>query len=156
MIPTDLSDKDVVAGSLLSQVSAAASPHTFLWSRWMDAALCFSDLDALEMHARIERWTLDEVALSGRLSDIDRAVGCGLRTVEHDLCADRARRRYNRRNTVIAPVTFEQCVRATSRHRSVSSALSQSRLSRPSGVTGRNRSTTPLRSASSCQGTRLL
>ena len=39
----------------------------FLWLRWMDAALCLSDLDALEMHARTERWTLDEVALSGKL-----------------------------------------------------------------------------------------
>jgi polyhydroxyalkanoate synthase subunit PhaC len=67
MVPTDLSEKDVVAGSLLSQVSAAASPHAFLWSRWMDAALSLSDLDAMEMHARIERWTLDEVALSGKL-----------------------------------------------------------------------------------------
>jgi polyhydroxyalkanoate synthase len=67
LVPTDLSEKDVVAGSLLSQFSAAASPHTFLWSRWMDVALSLSDLDALEMHGRIERWTLDEVALSGKL-----------------------------------------------------------------------------------------
>jgi len=71
MVPADLSETDVVAGSLLSQVSAAASPHGFLWSRWMDAAFSLSDLDALEIHARIERWTLDEVALSGKLvSDI--------------------------------------------------------------------------------------
>ena len=67
MIPTDLSEADVVAGSLLSQVSALAAPHTFLWSRWIDAALTLSDPDAIEMHARIERWTLDEVALSGKL-----------------------------------------------------------------------------------------
>lgn len=67
MVPTDLSEQDVVAGSLLSQVSAAAAPHAFLWSRWMDAALSLSDLAAIEMHARIERWTLDEVALSGKL-----------------------------------------------------------------------------------------
>lgn len=67
MVPADLSERDVVAGSLLSQVSATASPHTFLWSRWMDAALSLSDPDALEMQARIERWTLDEVALSGKL-----------------------------------------------------------------------------------------
>lgn len=67
MVPTDLSEKDVVAGSLLSQISAAASPHAFLWSRWMDAALSLSDLGTMEMHARVERWTLDEVALSGKL-----------------------------------------------------------------------------------------
>jgi polyhydroxyalkanoate synthase len=67
MVPTDLSERDVVAGSLLSQVSAAASPRAFLWSRWMDAALSLSDPSAMEMHARIQRWTLDEVALSGKL-----------------------------------------------------------------------------------------
>jgi polyhydroxyalkanoate synthase len=67
MISTDLSAKDVVAGSLLSQVSAAASPRAFMWSRWMDAALSWSDPATMEMHARIERWTLDEMALSGKL-----------------------------------------------------------------------------------------
>jgi polyhydroxyalkanoate synthase len=67
MIPTDLPEKDIVAGSLLSHISFVASPDTFLWSRWMDATLSLYDLDAIEMRARIERWTLDEVALSGKL-----------------------------------------------------------------------------------------
>jgi polyhydroxyalkanoate synthase len=67
LVPVELSETDVVAGSLLSQVSAAASPNTFLWSRWMDAALSLADPAAMDIHARITRWTLDEVALPGKL-----------------------------------------------------------------------------------------
>ena len=67
LVPAELSETDVVAGSLLSQVSAAASPDTFLWSRWMDAALSLTDPTAMDIHARVERWTLDEVALPGKL-----------------------------------------------------------------------------------------
>ena len=33
----------------------------------MDAALTFTDAHAMEIHARIERWALDEVALPGKL-----------------------------------------------------------------------------------------
>jgi polyhydroxyalkanoate synthase len=33
----------------------------------MDAALSLTDHHALEIHARIERWALDEVALPGKL-----------------------------------------------------------------------------------------
>jgi polyhydroxyalkanoate synthase len=67
LVPSGLSEDDVVAGSLLSQVSAAASPKTFLWSRWKDAALSLGDPSALDIHARIERWSLDEVALPAKL-----------------------------------------------------------------------------------------
>jgi len=67
IVPSTLSETDVVAGSLLSQVSAIASPNTFLWSRLMDAALSLADPSALDIHARVERWTLDEVALPGKL-----------------------------------------------------------------------------------------
>jgi polyhydroxyalkanoate synthase len=67
LVPSGLSETDVVAGSLLSHVSAAASPKTFLWSRWKDAALSLTDPSALEIHARIERWSLDEVALPAKL-----------------------------------------------------------------------------------------
>jgi polyhydroxyalkanoate synthase len=66
-IRTPLSETEAVAGSLLSQASAAASPDTFLWSRWMDAVLSLADPSALDIHARIERWALDEVALPGKL-----------------------------------------------------------------------------------------
>jgi polyhydroxyalkanoate synthase subunit PhaC len=54
-------------GSLLSQVSALASPGTFIWSRLMDCALSCSDRHAMEIHARVERWALDEVPLPGKL-----------------------------------------------------------------------------------------
>jgi len=67
IVPSTLSETDVVAGSLLSQVSAIASPNTFLWSRWMDAAFSLADPSALDIHARVERWALDEVALPGKL-----------------------------------------------------------------------------------------
>jgi polyhydroxyalkanoate synthase subunit PhaC len=64
---TPLSETDIVPGSLLSQVSAVASPDTFLWSRWLDAALSLADPAATDLHVRIERWALDEVALPGKL-----------------------------------------------------------------------------------------
>lgn len=67
IVPTALPETDIVAGSLLSQVSAAASPDTFLWSRWLDAALSLTDPTAMDLHVRIERWALDEVALPGKL-----------------------------------------------------------------------------------------
>jgi polyhydroxyalkanoate synthase len=48
-------------------MSALASPDTFVWSRLADAALSVADQIALETHARVERWALDEVPLSGKL-----------------------------------------------------------------------------------------
>jgi len=80
LVPSTLSETDVVPGSLLSQVAAAL--QTFLWSRWADAAFSLADPSALEMHARIERWALDEVALPGKLvSQIVRWLYC-----ENRLC----------------------------------------------------------------------
>jgi polyhydroxyalkanoate synthase subunit PhaC len=67
IVPAALSETDIVPGSLLSQVSAVASPDTFLWSRWLDAALSLTDPTAADLHVRIERWALDEVALPGKL-----------------------------------------------------------------------------------------
>jgi polyhydroxyalkanoate synthase len=48
-------------------MSALASPDTFLWSRVTDAALSVTNRRALEIHARVERWALDEVPLPGKL-----------------------------------------------------------------------------------------
>jgi polyhydroxyalkanoate synthase len=59
----------IVPGSVLSQLSAMASPRTFVWSRLADAALSLGDGRALDLQARIERWTLDEAALPGKLVD---------------------------------------------------------------------------------------
>ena len=67
LIPSDLSGEEPVPGSLLSQMSALASPGTFIWSRFQDAALSVTDRQAMDIHARVERWALDEAALPGKL-----------------------------------------------------------------------------------------
>jgi polyhydroxyalkanoate synthase subunit PhaC len=67
MAPSSLSRTDVVPGSLLSQLSALASPETFVWSRLLDATLSSADPLAWQVHARVERWALDEVPLPGGL-----------------------------------------------------------------------------------------
>jgi polyhydroxyalkanoate synthase len=67
IVPSTLSDADLVPGSLLSHVSALASPSTFVWERLMDAVHSTADPRALRVHARVERWALDEVALPGQL-----------------------------------------------------------------------------------------
>jgi polyhydroxyalkanoate synthase len=65
--PSNLAEMEVVPGSLLSQLSAWASPETFVWSRLLDATLSSADPVARAIHARVERWALDEVPLPGRL-----------------------------------------------------------------------------------------
>jgi polyhydroxyalkanoate synthase len=67
MVPSALSDTKPFPGSLLSSMSALASPSTFVWSRYLDAALSSTDRRSLDIHARVERWALDEVPLPGRL-----------------------------------------------------------------------------------------
>jgi polyhydroxyalkanoate synthase subunit PhaC len=65
--PSTLAEMEVVPGSLLSQLSAWASPETFVWSRLLDATLSSADPLARVVHARVERWALDEVPLPTRL-----------------------------------------------------------------------------------------
>ncbi len=65
--PSSLSDTGIVPGSLLSQLSAMASPTTFVWSRLWDAALSAADPRASDIRPRVEHWALDEVPLSGKL-----------------------------------------------------------------------------------------
>jgi polyhydroxyalkanoate synthase subunit PhaC len=67
LVPSTFSETDTCPGSLLSHMSALASPGTFIWSRLMDAAFSISDRHALDIHARVERWALDEVPLPGKL-----------------------------------------------------------------------------------------
>jgi len=67
LVPSALSDADSFPGSLLSHVTVMASPGAFVWSRLRDAALSVADPRAMEIHARVERWALDEVAVSGKL-----------------------------------------------------------------------------------------
>jgi polyhydroxyalkanoate synthase len=67
ILPLTLAESDPFPGSLLSHTSALASPDAFIWSRLMDAALSLSDHQAMDIHARVERWALDEVPLPGKL-----------------------------------------------------------------------------------------
>jgi polyhydroxyalkanoate synthase len=67
LAPSNLAEMEVVPGSLLSQLSAWASPETFVWSRLFDATLSSADPLARAIHARVERWALDEVPLPTRL-----------------------------------------------------------------------------------------
>ncbi len=67
LLPSALSETEPFPGSLLSHASAFASPDTFIWERLIDAALSVADQRAMEIHARVERWALDEVALPGKL-----------------------------------------------------------------------------------------
>jgi len=67
LVPSDLPEADTFPGSFRSHICALASPGTFIWSRLMDAALSISDHPAMELHARVERWALDEVPLPGKL-----------------------------------------------------------------------------------------
>jgi polyhydroxyalkanoate synthase len=67
LVPSTLSEAEPFPGSLLSHMSALASPGTFVWSRLMDAMLSATDQHALDIHARVERWALDEVPLPGKL-----------------------------------------------------------------------------------------
>lgn len=67
IVPDPLSDLKPYPGSSLSLASMAASPVTFIRSRFTDAIHSAVDAAAMELHARIERWALDEVALPGKL-----------------------------------------------------------------------------------------
>lgn len=66
-MPRGLSALAIGPGSLLSQVSALVAPETFIWSRLVDAAVSLHDPMAAVLHARVERWLLDEVPLPGRM-----------------------------------------------------------------------------------------
>jgi polyhydroxyalkanoate synthase len=67
LAPSLSMETGIVPGSAVSQFSALASPSTFIWSRVIDATLSLPDIRATEIHTRVERWALDEVALPGML-----------------------------------------------------------------------------------------
>jgi polyhydroxyalkanoate synthase subunit PhaC len=56
-----------VPGSFLSAASLRAAPVTFGWGRLLDFAVSLPRPEALRTHLRVERWTLDEFSLPGRL-----------------------------------------------------------------------------------------
>jgi polyhydroxyalkanoate synthase len=57
----------VVPGSFLDLVTVVAAPVSFQVARYADLALSLGDPVALGTHLRVERWTLDEFGLPGRL-----------------------------------------------------------------------------------------
>jgi polyhydroxyalkanoate synthase len=67
LVPPGLVATAPFPGSLLSHMSAMAAPDTFIWSRLKNAVISTTDNHALEIHARVERWALDEVPLPGKL-----------------------------------------------------------------------------------------
>lgn len=67
LAPSELGETEVVAGSVLSEISALASPKIFLWDRLVDGAVSLADPRMAAIHTRVERWTLDEFPLPGRL-----------------------------------------------------------------------------------------
>lgn len=66
-VPSSFPATAVVPGSLISHLVGVADPGTFHAARLMDAGLSMSEPLAAAGHARVERWTLDEMALAGRL-----------------------------------------------------------------------------------------
>ena len=66
LVPSDLDETEPCPGSLLTQMSALASPETFVWSRLADVLLSVASHNALAIHERVERWALDEVPLPGK------------------------------------------------------------------------------------------
>jgi polyhydroxyalkanoate synthase len=56
-----------VPGTLMSIASMAASPATFGVERYADLIASLDSHEALESHLMVERWTLDETPMAGRL-----------------------------------------------------------------------------------------
>jgi polyhydroxyalkanoate synthase len=56
-----------VPGSFLNTLSASAVPDVFIGQRWDDLRASFADTEALAIHSRVERWTLDEFPMPGQL-----------------------------------------------------------------------------------------
>jgi polyhydroxyalkanoate synthase len=57
----------VVPGSAISAFGVAADPVEFLPSRWLDALASAFGPESAATHLRVVRWTLDELAMPGRL-----------------------------------------------------------------------------------------
>jgi polyhydroxyalkanoate synthase len=56
-----------VPGSFTAMLSTAAVPDAFLLQRWADLGATLGDRSAAGLHARVQRWVLDEFAMPGRL-----------------------------------------------------------------------------------------
>jgi polyhydroxyalkanoate synthase subunit PhaC len=58
-----------VPGSFLGFLAISALPQTFLLRRWSDLGASLADPPATAVHVRVERWTLEELAMPGALFD---------------------------------------------------------------------------------------
>lgn len=58
---------DNVPGSILSLASVAASPTTFQAERYADLVASLGSDDMIKNHMQVERWTMDEAPMAGRL-----------------------------------------------------------------------------------------
>lgn len=58
---------DTVPGSVLNLASGMASPATFNAERWADFVASLESDELLRSHLLVERWTLDESPMAGRL-----------------------------------------------------------------------------------------
>jgi polyhydroxyalkanoate synthase len=58
---------DRVPGSLLNFISATAAPDAFQLDRYLDYLASLTSRHDFETHCRVERWTLDELPLPGKL-----------------------------------------------------------------------------------------
>lgn len=56
-----------VPGSLLNLISVRAAPRTFQLERYMDLMASLASKEQIVTHMRVERWTLDELALPRKL-----------------------------------------------------------------------------------------
>jgi polyhydroxyalkanoate synthase len=56
-----------VAGTVINFLSISALPDAFQGQRFSDLVLSMADPEALRIHTRVERWTLDEFPLPGQL-----------------------------------------------------------------------------------------
>jgi polyhydroxyalkanoate synthase subunit PhaC len=56
-----------IPGTFLNMVSAKASPREFNWDRRMDMIASLANPRAFQTHLAVERWTLDEFPIPGRL-----------------------------------------------------------------------------------------
>jgi len=56
-----------IPGSFLNTLSASAVPSVFIGQRWDDLRASLTDPEALAIHRRVERWTLDEFPMPGQL-----------------------------------------------------------------------------------------
>lgn len=59
----------LVPGSLLSMISASASPATFCASRYLDCMASMASVEWTTTHWRVERWTMDELPMPRTLFD---------------------------------------------------------------------------------------